>query len=82
MVRVGVRAIPVVSLVVFAIGAILSLQIVPILRQYGAQDEVARIISIAMFRELGPLVGAIVLTRLCRGQHRRRTRHDGRRRGD
>ncbi len=62
MVRVGVRAIPVVSLVVFAIGAILSLQIVPILRQYGAQDEVARIISIAMFRELGPLVGAIVLT--------------------
>lgn len=62
MVRVGVRAIPVVSLVVFAIGAILSLQIVPILRAYGAQDEVASIIAIAMFRELGPLVGAIVLT--------------------
>ena len=62
MVRVGVRAVPVVSLVVFSIGAILSLQIVPILRTYGAQDEVARIIAIAMFRELGPLVGAIVLT--------------------
>ncbi len=62
MVRVGVRAIPVVSLVVFAIGAILSLQIVPILQAYGAQDEVANIIAIAMFRELGPLVGAIVLT--------------------
>jgi phospholipid/cholesterol/gamma-HCH transport system permease protein len=62
MVRVGVQAIPVVSLVVFAIGAILSLQIVPILTAYGAQDEVANIIAIAMFRELGPLVGAIVLT--------------------
>ncbi len=62
MVRVGVQAIPIVSLVVFCIGAILSLQIVPILRTYGAADEVARLIAIAMFRELGPLVGAIVLT--------------------
>ena len=62
MVRVGVRAVPIVSLVVFCIGAILSLQIVPILRTYGAQDEVARIIAIAMFRELGPLIGAITLT--------------------
>ncbi len=62
MVRVGVQAIPIVSLVVFCIGAILSLQIVPILRTYGAADEVSRIIAIAMFRELGPLVGAITLT--------------------
>ena len=62
MVRVGVQAVPIVSLVVFCIGAILSLQIVPILKTYGAQDEVARIIAIAMFRELGPLIGAITLT--------------------
>ena len=62
MVRVGVQAIPIVSLVVFCIGAILSLQIVPILENYGAQAEVADIIAIAMFRELGPLVGAITLT--------------------
>lgn len=62
MVRVGVQAIPIVSLVVFCIGAILSLQIVPILRTYGAADEVSRLIAISMFRELGPLVGAITLT--------------------
>ena len=62
MVRVGVRAVPIVSLVVFCIGAILSLQIVPVLRDYGAEAEVANLIAIAMFRELGPLVGAIVLT--------------------
>ena len=62
MVRVGVRSIPIVSLVVFCIGVILSLQIVPILKQYGAQMQIANIISISMFRELGPLVGAIVLT--------------------
>lgn len=62
MVRVGVRSIPIVSLVVFCIGVILSLQIVPILRQYGAPEKIADIIAISMFRELGPLVGAIVLT--------------------
>ena len=62
MVRVGVRSVPIVSLVVFCIGAILALQMAPILRDYGAVDRVADIISIAMFRELGPLVSAIVLT--------------------
>jgi phospholipid/cholesterol/gamma-HCH transport system permease protein len=62
MVRVGVRSIPIVSLVVFCIGAILALQMAPILRDYGALAQVADIISIAMFRELGPLVSAIVLT--------------------
>jgi phospholipid/cholesterol/gamma-HCH transport system permease protein len=62
MVRVGVRSIPVVSLVVFCIGVILSLQIVPILKDYGAQLKIADMIGVAMFRELGPLVGAIVLT--------------------
>src|SRR3954469_11617939 len=62
MVRVGVRSIPIVSLVVFCIGAILALQMAPILKQYGAVPQVADIISIAMFRELGPLVSAIVLT--------------------
>jgi phospholipid/cholesterol/gamma-HCH transport system permease protein len=62
MVRVGVNSIPIVSLVVFCIGAILALQMAPILKDYGALAQVADIIGIAMFRELGPLVAAIVLT--------------------
>lgn len=62
MVRVGVRSIPIVCLVLFCIGAILSLQMAPILKDYGAADKVADIISIAVGRELGPLVSAIVLT--------------------
>lgn len=60
--RVGVKSIGVVMLVTFSIGAILSLLIVPILEEYGAGEQIATIISIAFFRELGPLVGAIVLT--------------------
>ncbi|HEX5242972.1 MAG TPA: ABC transporter permease [Tepidisphaeraceae bacterium] len=62
MVRVGVRSVPIVMLVLFCIGAILSLQMAPILKRYGAESQVASIISVATFRELGPLVSAIVLT--------------------
>ena len=62
MVRVGVRSVPIVTLVLLCIGAILALQMAPILRDYGALQQVADIISVAVFRELGPLVAAIVLT--------------------
>lgn len=60
--RVGVRSIGIVSLVLFCIGAILALQMAPILRDFGMVAKVADIISVAVFRELGPLVSAIVLT--------------------
>jgi phospholipid/cholesterol/gamma-HCH transport system permease protein len=60
--RVGVQSIPIVSLVSFCIGAILALQMAPILKQYGMTAKVADIIAIAVFRELGPLMAAIVLT--------------------
>ena len=62
MVRVGVRSIPIVVLVLFCIGAILALQISPILKDYGAVDRTGDIISVAIFRELGPLVAGVVLT--------------------
>ncbi|HEY2586428.1 MAG TPA: ABC transporter permease [Tepidisphaeraceae bacterium] len=62
MVRVGVRSVPIVMLVLFCIGAILALQMAPVLKNYGALSRVANIISVAVFRELGPLVSAIVLT--------------------
>jgi phospholipid/cholesterol/gamma-HCH transport system permease protein len=60
--RVGVRSIPIVFLVLFCIGAILALQMAPILQRYGAANNVADIIAVAIGRELGPLVSAIVLT--------------------
>jgi phospholipid/cholesterol/gamma-HCH transport system permease protein len=62
MVRVGVRSVPIVVLVLFCIGAILALQISPILKDYGAVERTGDIISIAIFRELGPLVAGVVLT--------------------
>ena len=60
--RVGVKSVPIVALVLFCIGSILALQMAPILRMYGMLNSVADVISVAIFRELGPLVSAIVLT--------------------
>jgi phospholipid/cholesterol/gamma-HCH transport system permease protein len=60
--RVGVKSIPIVVMVMSCIGAILALQMAPVLRQFGVVERVADIISIAVARELGPLVSAIVLT--------------------
>ena len=62
MVRVGVRSVPIIMLALFCIGSILALQMAPVLKTYGATSQVAGIISIAVFRELGPLISAIVLT--------------------
>lgn len=60
--RVGVKSIPIVSLVLFCIGAILALQMAPTLRDFGMVSNVSDIIAKAVYRELGPLIGAIVLT--------------------
>lgn len=62
MVRVGVRSIPIILLVQVFIGIILTLQMAPTLESYGSIDSVANIVAIAMFRELGPLLSAIVLS--------------------
>ena len=62
MVRVGVRSIPIVSLVQIFIGIILALQMAPTLKSYGQIQRVADVVAIAMFRELGPLLSGIVLS--------------------
>lgn len=62
MERVGVQSIPIVSLVLFCIGAILALQMSPTLKDLGFMSLTADIIAVAIFRELGPLVAAVVLT--------------------
>lgn len=62
MVRVGVKAIPIVILIEMAIGMILPLQMFPKLDEFGQADQIATINAIAAFRELGPLMTAIVLS--------------------
>jgi phospholipid/cholesterol/gamma-HCH transport system permease protein len=62
IIRVGIRSIGIVSLVSGCVGLILALQLAPPLDDFGRKDLVANIISVAVLRELGPLIGAIVLT--------------------
>jgi phospholipid/cholesterol/gamma-HCH transport system permease protein len=60
--RLGVKSVPIVVLVLGCIGAILALQVAPILRDFGQVERVADLIAVAIIRELGPLVSAVVLT--------------------
>jgi phospholipid/cholesterol/gamma-HCH transport system permease protein len=62
MVRVGVRSIGIVMLVQVFIGAILALQLAPTLESYGQLQKIADVVAIAVVRELGPLITAIVLS--------------------
>jgi phospholipid/cholesterol/gamma-HCH transport system permease protein len=62
IVRVGVRSIFIISLVSGAVGLILVLQMAPPLDKFGSKNLVANITGVAILRELGPLIAAIVLT--------------------
>ncbi|MFM7123346.1 MAG: ABC transporter permease [Fluviibacter sp.] len=60
-VEAGVAALPIVSLVAFLIGVILAFQSAIGLKQFGAETFVANLVSLSIFRELGPLMTSILL---------------------
>lgn len=62
MVRVGVRSSAIVLLVQLFMGVILALQMAPPLEQFQQQGQVPRIIGVAGFRMLGPIITAVVLS--------------------
>src|SRR6516162_2668981 len=59
--QVGVRALPILSLITFFIGLILALQAAYELRRFGAISFVASAVAISMTRELGPLITAVIV---------------------
>jgi phospholipid/cholesterol/gamma-HCH transport system permease protein len=61
-VRVGVRSLPIVCLVISFVGMILAFQMAYVLRNFGTDYLVPAVVAVAMLRELGPLLTAIVLT--------------------
>ncbi|MAT80774.1 MAG: hypothetical protein CMJ29_03900 [Phycisphaerae bacterium] len=62
MVRVGVKSIGIVMVVSSCIGLILAMSMYPALAELGQQNQIPNIVGIAVFREMGPLISAIVLT--------------------
>jgi phospholipid/cholesterol/gamma-HCH transport system permease protein len=59
--EVGVRALPILSLITYFIGLILALQSAYELSKLGAMSVVPRAVALSMSRELGPLITAIVV---------------------
>src|SRR5205807_8215405 len=59
--QVGVRALPILSLITFFIGLILALQSAYELRKFGAINFVTSAVASSMTQELGPLITAIVV---------------------
>ncbi len=61
MAHLGVDSLPIVSLTLLFAGMVMTLQIVDILLRYGAQSTLGGIMSIAMGRELGPILTGVVV---------------------
>jgi phospholipid/cholesterol/gamma-HCH transport system permease protein len=59
--EVGVRALPILSLITFFIGLILALQSAYELRRLGALSYVPAAVAVSLTRELGPLITAILV---------------------
>ena len=61
MERAGADAVPIILLINFLIGFVMSYQSSVQLRQFGANIFVADLVGVAMTRELGPLMTAIIV---------------------
>lgn len=59
--QAGVNALPIIGLLSFLMGLIIGFQSVLPLRKFGAEIFVAQVVGLSTFKELGPLVVAIVL---------------------
>jgi phospholipid/cholesterol/gamma-HCH transport system permease protein len=61
MEKIGVDAVPIVCLISFLLGLIMAFMSSVQLRQFGANIYVASLVSLAMVRELGPIMTAIIV---------------------
>jgi len=61
MQNIGVDALPIVGLISFLLGLIMAFMSAVQLRQFGANIYVASLVSLAMTRELGPIMTAIIV---------------------
>lgn len=59
--RSGVNALPIIALIGVLLGLILAFQSAIPMRRFGADIFVADLLGIAMLREMGPLITAIIL---------------------
>jgi phospholipid/cholesterol/gamma-HCH transport system permease protein len=58
---IGVGSLPIVILIGFFTGVVITMQMARALAQYGAVDQVGPIVAITLVRELGPVLTAILV---------------------
>ena len=59
--NIGAQALPITALVGFLIGVVLAYLMSQVLRQFGAETFIVNILGLALIRELGPLLGAVLV---------------------
>jgi phospholipid/cholesterol/gamma-HCH transport system permease protein len=59
--KAGVNALPIIALVSFLIGLVMAFQSAIPMGRFGAEIYVSNLVAFSMFRELGPLITAILL---------------------
>ncbi|MEO6053661.1 MAG: MlaE family lipid ABC transporter permease subunit [Chthoniobacterales bacterium] len=59
--KAGINALPIVAMIGFLMGLIMAFQAVAPLKQFGVEIFVVNLVSLAMLRELGPIMTAIML---------------------
>jgi phospholipid/cholesterol/gamma-HCH transport system permease protein len=58
---IGVGSLPIVMMIGLFSGVVMTMQFTRALQQYGAQGQVGQIVSIALVRELGPVLTAVLV---------------------
>lgn len=61
MMRVGVEAVPIVSILAMTVGLSLGIQLISTLSEFGAESQVILAIAIGVTREFGPLITGILV---------------------
>jgi phospholipid/cholesterol/gamma-HCH transport system permease protein len=59
--ELGIKSLPLISIIGFIIGLILTMQSRPILSKFGAAAYLPVMVSISVVRELGPVIGALIV---------------------
>ena len=59
--ELGIKSLPLISIIGFIIGLILTMQSRPILLRFGAAAYLPIMVSISVVRELGPVIGALIV---------------------
>ncbi|MBZ0201316.1 MAG: ABC transporter permease [Ignavibacteriaceae bacterium] len=56
----GIKTMPIVSVMGVIIGLVLSMQTLPVLRRFGAESFLPAMVSLSVIRELGPVLTALI----------------------